>query len=96
MQRALKVQPDCLDIADHIEWRSVVIEPQSVDISAMKRIGETVNHRLHHIPVSFLLVETIRPKYNNPVIGFIDQAPAADYSFASSSVDKWRSLHCHH
>ena len=94
--RASKVQPDRLDIADHIERRTVVIEPQSVDISTMKRIGETVNRRLQHIPASFLLVETIRPKYKDPVTGFIYQAPAADQTFAKSSVDERRSLHCHH
>jgi hypothetical protein len=94
--RASKVQPDRLDVADHIERRTVVIEPQSVDISAMKRIGETINRRLQHIPASFVLVETIRPKYKDPVTGFIYQAPAADQTFAKSSVDERRSLHCHH
>jgi transposase len=91
--RASKVQPDRLDIADHIERRTVVIEPQSVDISTMKRIGETVNRRLQHIPASFLLVETIRPKYKDPVTGFIYQAPAADQTFAKSSVDESVAAH---
>jgi transposase len=91
--RASKVKPDRLDIADHIERRTVVIEPQSVDTSAMKWIGETVNHRLQHIPASFVLVETIRPKYKDPVTGFIYQAPAADQTFAKSSVDESVAAH---
>ena len=91
--RATKVQPDRLDIADHIERHTVVIEPQGVDISVMKRIGETINRRLQHIPASFLLVETIRPKYKDPVSGLIYQAPAADQSFAKSCVEASVAAH---
>jgi hypothetical protein len=94
--RASKVQSDRLDIADHIERRTVLVEPLSVDISAIKRIGETINRRLPHIPKYFLLVETIRPKYKDPVTSFIYQVPAADQTFAKSSVDERQSLHCHH
>ncbi len=91
--RATKVQPDRLDIADHIERHTVVIEPQGVDISVMKRIGETINRRLQHIPASFLLVETIRPKYKDPVTGLIYQAPAADQTFAKSCVEASVAAH---
>jgi transposase len=59
----------------------------------MKRIGETINRRLQHIPASFLLVETIRPKYKDPVTGFIYQAPAADQTFAKSSIDESVAAH---
>jgi hypothetical protein len=71
-----------------------VLEPQGVDIAAMNRIGETVNRRLQHIPASFLLVETIRPKYKDPFTGLIYQAPATDQTFAKSCVDERRSHHC--
>jgi transposase len=91
--RASKVQPDRLDIADHIERKTIVLEPQGVDVSAMKRIGETVNRRLQHIPASFLLVETIRPKYKDPVTGLIYQASATDQTFAKSSVDESVAAH---
>lgn len=91
--RTSRVQPDRLDIADHIERRTVLVEPQGVDISVMKRIGETVNRRLQHIPASFLLVETIRPKYKDPITGLIYQAPAADQTFAKSSVDESVAAH---
>lgn len=91
--RVSKVQPDRLDIADHIEHRKVVIEPAGVDTSAMQRISETVNRRLQHIPASFVLIETIRPKYKDPVTGFIYQAPAADQTFAKSSVDESVAAH---
>ena len=70
-----------------------MLEPQGVDVAAMKRIGETVNRRLQHIPASFLLFETIRPKYKDPFTGLIYQAPATDQTFAKSSVDASVSAH---
>ncbi len=70
-----------------------MLEPQGVDVSAMKRIGETVNRRLQHIPASFLLVETIRPKYKDLDTGLICQAPATDQTFAKSSVDESVAAH---
>jgi hypothetical protein len=95
-QRSSKVQPDRLDFADHIERITVVLEPQGVDVSAMKCIGETVNRRLQHIPASFLLIEPIRLKYKDLITGLIYQAPATDQTFAQSSVDERRSPLCHH
>jgi transposase len=57
-----------------IERKILVLEPQGVNVSAMKCIGEMVNRRLQHIPASFILIETIRPKYKDPVTGLIYQA----------------------
>lgn len=91
--RPSRIQPDRVDIADHIERRTVVLEPQDVDVSVMKRIGETINRRLQHIPASFLLVETIRPKYKDTITGLIYQAPATDQTFAKSSVDESVAAH---
>jgi transposase len=59
----------------------------------MKRIGETVNRRLQHIPASFLLVETIMPKYKDPVTGLIYQPLATDQTFVKSSVDESVAAH---
>ena len=92
--RAPKNKPDRLDIADHIERRKLVLEPDGVDVTGMQCIGETVNRRLMYIPASFLLLETIRPKYKEPLTGRILQAPAIDRVFAKSCVDERRSLHC--
>jgi transposase len=88
-----KSLPDRLDVADHIERRKLVLEPEGVDPSAMKRIGETVNHRLMYIPASFLVLETVRPKYKDPVTGRIFQAPALDRTFAKSCVDESVASH---
>ena len=92
--RAPKNNTDRLDIADHIERRKLVLEPDGVDVSGMQCIGETVNRRLMYIPASFLMLETIRPKYKDPQTGRILQAPAIDQVFAKSCVDERRSLHC--
>ena len=92
-RRESKNHPDRLDIADHIERRTVVIDPQGVDTSTMKQIGETSHRQLQFIPASFLLIETIRPKYKDPVTGFIYQAPAIDQTFAKSCVDASVAAH---
>ena len=91
--RAPKNNTDRLDIADHIERRRLVLEPDGVDVSGMQCIGETVNRRLMYIPASFLMLETVRPKYKEPLTGRILQAPAIDQVFAKSCVDESVAAH---
>ncbi|NDC79047.1 MAG: hypothetical protein EBZ67_14435, partial [Chitinophagia bacterium] len=85
--RKAKDTPGRLDVADSVERRVHVIEPEGLVPDRWIRIGETTSEQLHFVPASCYVEVTVRPKYKDPTTGRIHQAPAPEGSFARHSVD---------
>jgi transposase len=86
--RPRKTLAEKIAIADNVERRTVVIQPEGVDVERCKELPGTENTRITYIPPSFLVETMLRPKYKDPLTGIIHQAPAPDRSFARHSVDE--------
>lgn len=65
----------------------VVINPQDVDLSFAKKIGEDVTEILAYTPAELVVKRIVRPKYQDIATGTIHQATAPARGFERSKVD---------
>jgi transposase len=64
-----------------------VVNPTGLDLTLVKRIGESVTETLAYVPAELFVKKVIRPKYLDAATNSIHQALAPERCFERSNVD---------
>lgn len=72
---------------EHLRREERIINPQGVDTTWARRIGEDVTETLAYVPAELFVKRVVRPKYLDVVTQHIYQALAPERSFERSHVD---------
>lgn len=64
-----------------------VVNPSGIDLTQVKRIGESVTETLAYVPAELFVKKVIRPKYLDTATNIIHQALAPERCFERSNVD---------
>jgi transposase len=64
-----------------------VVNPSGIDLTQVKRIGESVTETLAYVPAELFVKKVIRPKYLDTATNSIHQALAPERCFERSNVD---------
>lgn len=73
--------------AENLRREEQIINPEGIDLSTVKKIGEDVTETLAYKPCELFVKKVIRPKLLDVAANRVWQAPAPDRSFERSSVD---------
>lgn len=72
---------------EHLRREERIINPEGIDTTLAKKIGESVTETLAYIPAELFVKKVIRPKYLDTATNTIHQALAPERSFERSNVD---------
>ncbi|MFY8025294.1 MAG: hypothetical protein ACOVNO_08090, partial [Sediminibacterium sp.] len=72
---------------EHLRRVETVINPTGLDLSLVKKIGESVTETLAYVPAELFVKKVVRPKYLDAATNSIHQALASERCFERSNVD---------